>query len=207
VTLLFHILNFLLFFCSGKAKDFAFRMGKTIELYGFPISVKAPDVKKFVENFTGEGTIQTMKVRHGKGRAPRAFAIIQFTTEDFAASMMSRANNVSRALRYGTAYLKARVMERDIDPKLSVDVASLKGVKLYFGCQISKGGFAVLERMQNVSLSFGSGKSKVELKFPHDFVQYKLQLSYENIWKVELLRPRDKTARYLLLQVVKFVFH
>ncbi|KAG2377165.1 hypothetical protein LR48_Vigan06g155700 [Vigna angularis] len=176
-------------------------MGKTIELYGFPIPVTAAQVKIFVENFTGEGTIQKLKVRHGKGRVPRAFAIIQFTTEEFATSMMSRANNVSRALRYGTAYLKARVMERDIE-KISENVTSLEGVKLYFGCQISKGRFAVLERMQNVSLSFGSGKRKVELKFSRDFVQYKLQLSYENIWKVELLRPRDKTARYLLVQLL-----
>ncbi|WVZ13521.1 hypothetical protein V8G54_011087 [Vigna mungo] len=174
-------------------------MGKTIELYGFPITVKAADVRKFVENFTGEGTIQTLKVRHGKGRVTRAFAIIQFTTEDFAESMMLRANYVS--LRYRTAYLKARVMERDIE-KISENVPSLEGVKLYFGCQISKERFAVLERMQNVSLSFGSGKGKVVLKFSHNFVQYKIQLSYQNIRKVELLRPRDKTARYLLVQLL-----
>jgi len=181
-------------------------MGKTIELYGFPNYVKACDVKIFVENYSGKGSIAVMKLRHGKGRSGRAFAIIQFITEDCATHMMGMAKNLSGGLRYGKAYLKAREMESDIDRKLRMDLPGLEGVKLYFGCQISKGGFSVLETIQDVSLNFGSGKRKVELKFSYNLVQYKLQLSYENIWKVELLRPRNKTARYLLLQVIKFVF-
>ncbi|BAT98860.1 hypothetical protein LR48_Vigan06g155800 [Vigna angularis] len=175
-------------------------MGKTIELYGFPNYVKTADVKIFVENYTGKGSIAVMKLRHGKGRARRAFAIIQFITEDSATHMVSMA--LSRGLRYGTAYLKAREMESDIDRKLRMDLPGLEGVKLYFGCQISKGGFSVLETIPDSSLNFGSGKRKVELNFLYNLVQYKLELSYENIWKVELLRPRNKTARYLLVQLL-----
>jgi len=182
-------------------------MGKTIELYGFPTSVTAHDVKIFVENYTGKGTIAMMKIRHGKGRIPRAFAIIQFTTEEYAASMMSIANNFLRTLRYGTAFLKARVLEKDIDSKIGMNLPSLEGVKVYFGCPISKEVFSVLEEMQDVSLSFGSGKRKVQLMFSHNLVQYRLELSYENIWKVELIRPRNRTACYLLIQVVKFVYY
>jgi len=173
-------------------------MGKTIELYGFPASVQASEVKIFVEGSTGIGTIAIMKVRIGKGRVPRAFAIIQFTTEECATSMMS----IAPRLRYGTAYLKSRVMEKDIDPKLRMDFPSLEGLKLYFGCQISKEGFSVFEQMQDVSLNFGTGRRKVQLMFSYNLVEYKLELSYENIWKVELLRSRNKAARYLLVQVV-----
>ncbi|KAL9324882.1 hypothetical protein ACSQ67_005527 [Phaseolus vulgaris] len=187
---------------KGQAKDLAIRMGKTIELYGFPTSVTAHDVKIFVENYTGKGTIAMMKIRHGKGRIPRAFAIIQFTTEEYAASMMSIANNFLRTLRYGTAFLKARVLEKDIDSKIGMNLPSLEGVKVYFGCPISKEVFSVLEEMQDVSLSFGSGKRKVQLMFSHNLVQYRLELSYENIWKVELIRPRNRTACYLLIQLL-----
>ncbi|MCI50234.1 RNA-dependent RNA polymerase 1-like, partial [Trifolium medium] len=31
--------------------------GKTIQLYGFPSSVNVSDVKRFVEQYTGEGSV------------------------------------------------------------------------------------------------------------------------------------------------------
>ncbi|XP_020232663.1 RNA-dependent RNA polymerase 1 [Cajanus cajan] len=177
-------------------------MGKTIELYGFPTSVTVADVKKFVENITGEGTVFAIKLRHGKGRFPRAFAIIQFTVANHAAYMMSKANNSLRTLRYGTSFLKAREMERDIVPKPRNFLHSLEDVKLYFGCQISKGRFYVLWEMLDVSINFGSGMRKVHFLFSHNNVQYKLELSYENIWKIELHRPWAEAARYLLIQLL-----
>ncbi|KAL2347799.1 hypothetical protein Fmac_001799 [Flemingia macrophylla] len=173
-------------------------MGRTIELYGFPTSVTLADVKAFVEKFTGDGTVYAMKLRRGKGRVPRAFAIIQFTSADFAASMMSKAS----ALRYGTSYLKAREVERDIVPKPRVILFSLEDVKLYFGCQVSKGSFSVLWKKLGVTVNFGTGMRKVHFLFSHNDVQYKLELSYENIWKIELHRPRAETARYLLIQLL-----
>ncbi|KAG5051207.1 hypothetical protein JHK87_003405 [Glycine soja] len=187
---------------EGKAKELAFRMGKTIELYGFPTSVNVSDVKTFVEQYTGEGTVFAIKLRHGKGRVPRAFAIIQFTTANSATSMMSRANNILRTLRYGTSYLKAREMERDIVPRPRVFLHSLDDVKLSFGCQISKGRFSVLWKKQDVIVNFGSGMRKMHFLFSHNNVQYKLELSYENIWKIELHRPRNETTRYLLIQLL-----
>jgi RNA-dependent RNA polymerase len=32
-------------------------------------------------------------------------------------------------------------------------------------------------------------------------VEYRLELSYENVWQIELHRPRNQTAKYLLIQV------
>ncbi|XP_061371841.1 RNA-dependent RNA polymerase 1-like [Gastrolobium bilobum] len=177
-------------------------MGKTIELYGFPSFVNVSDVKIFVERYTGEGTVYAIKIRQAKSRVPRAFAIIQFTSAKYAASMMSLANNNMQTLRYGSSYLKAREMERDIVPKPRTFLHSLADVKLYFGCQITKGKFSVLWKKVDVNVNFGIGMRKLQFFLSHNNVQYKLELSYENIWKVELHRPRGETAKYLLFQLL-----
>ncbi|KAK7407698.1 hypothetical protein VNO78_09717 [Psophocarpus tetragonolobus] len=184
----------------GTGKELEFRMGKTIELSGFPTSVNVTDVRKFVEELTGEGTVYAIKLRHGKGRVPRAYAIIQFTSANYAASIMSIANNLLRTLRYGISYLKAREMDRDIEPKPKV--YNMENVKLSFGCQISKEKFSVLWKKMDVRVNFGTGMRKMIFLFSHNNVQYKLQLSYENIWKIELHQPRDDTAHYLLIQLL-----
>jgi RNA-dependent RNA polymerase len=98
-------------------------------------------------------------------------------------------------------------MERDIDPNPKVFSDSLDDVKLYFGCQISKERFSVLWSKADVRVDFGIGMKKWQFSVCHDDKKFKLDLSYENIWKVELHQPHDKTAKYLLIQVVKFNFH
>ncbi|KAJ1418366.1 RNA-dependent RNA polymerase, eukaryotic-type [Sesbania bispinosa] len=176
-------------------------MGKTIELYGFPSHVNVSTVKIFVERYTGEGTVFAIKLRQGKGRVPRAFAIIQFTSAKCAASMMSLANSLN-TLRYGTSYLKVREVERDIVSKPRNFLHRLNDVKLYFGCQISKGRFSVLWKTVNVSVDFGIGMRKWHFILSYDNKKYKLELSYENIWKIELHRPQGETANYLLIQLL-----
>ncbi|KAK7308650.1 hypothetical protein VNO77_42270 [Canavalia gladiata] len=185
-----------------KPKELVFRMGKTIELYGFPSSVTVSDVQIFVEKYTGEGTVFAMKVRKGKGRVPRAFAIIQFTSAKHARTMMSLANNAVKTLRYGTSYLKVREVERDIVPKPRTFLHSLDEVKLHFGCQISKGKFSVLWKKMDVSVNFEIGMRKLHFLFSHENVKYKLELSYENIWKIELHQSWGETANYLLIQLL-----
>ncbi|XP_027360341.1 RNA-dependent RNA polymerase 1 isoform X2 [Abrus precatorius] len=177
-------------------------MSKTIELYGFPSFVTVPDVKMFVEQHTGEGTVFAIKIRQGKGRVRRAFAIIQFTSAKCATSMITLANDVMRTLRYGTSYLKARELERDIVLKPRPFLHRLVDVKLHFGCQISKGRFSVFWKKVNVDVNFGIGMRKLHFLFSHHNVHYKLELSYENIWKIELHRPRGETASYLLIQLL-----
>ncbi|KAK7274020.1 hypothetical protein RIF29_15090 [Crotalaria pallida] len=186
----------------GKLKELAFRMGKTIELYGFPSYVTLSNVIQFVEGYVGEGAVFSVKLRQGKGRVPRLFAIIQFTSAKDAAYMISLASNNMQTLQYETSYLKAREMERDIVPKPRTFLHNLDNVKLYFGWQISKGRFSVLFKQVDVSVKFGIGMRKLHFFLSNSCVQYKLELSYENIWKIELHQPRGETAKYLIIQLL-----
>lgn len=179
---------------------------KTIELYGFPTHVNVSDVKRFVEKYTGEGSVFAMKVRVGKGRSPRAYAIIQFSTAKHATYMMALPSRNPSALQYGSSYLKVREMERDIDSKPREVKDSLDDVKLYFGCQISQERFSVLWRKEDVSVVFGIGMRKWQFSMRHGDKKFRLDLSYENIWKIELRQPRGKIVKYLLIQVIKFDF-
>ena len=94
-------------------------------------------------------------------------------------------------------------MERDIDPKPRAFLDSLDDVKLSFGCQISKERFSVLWKV-DASVDFGIGMRKWRFSMHDGNKKFKLELSYENIWKIELHQPWGKTAKYLLIQVVKF---
>jgi len=174
---------------------------KTIELYGFPSFVNVSQVKIFVEHYTGEGSVVAMKIRVGNGQIKRAFAIIQFTTAKHATFMMALPSRTK--LRFGNSYLKVREMERDIDPKPRAFLDSLDDVKLSFGCQISKERFSVLWKV-DASVDFGIGMRKWRFSMHDGNKKFKLELSYENIWKIELHQPWGKTAKYLLIQVVKF---
>ncbi|XP_058724418.1 RNA-dependent RNA polymerase 1 [Vicia villosa] len=175
---------------------------KTVELYGFPTHVNVSDVKRFVEKLTGEGSVFAMKVRVGKGRSPRAFAIIQFTAAKHATYMMALLSGNPSALWYGSSYLKVREMERDIDSKPKEVEDSLDDVKLYFGCQISKERFSVLWIKEDVSVVFGSGTRKWRFSMRHGDKKFRLDLSYENIWKIELRQPRGEIVKYLLIQLI-----
>ncbi|KAJ7954356.1 RNA-dependent RNA polymerase [Quillaja saponaria] len=173
-------------------------MSKTIQLSGFPSDISAHQVQVFLEHFTGENTVYAIKIRQQKARAPKAYAIVQFTTLEDAAFFISLAN---KSLRYGESYLKAQRMKRDIVPKPRTYLHSLEHVTLYFGCQISKEKFAILWKGMNVIVNFGIGTRKLDFLVSHNNVKYKLELSYESIWQIELHRRQGQTAKYLLIQL------
>ncbi|KAI4357521.1 hypothetical protein L6164_001464 [Bauhinia variegata] len=178
-------------------------MGKTIEVFGFPTSVSDLDVKVFVERYTGEGTVYDCKLRTSKGQHPRAIAIIQFTTAKDVASIISLANN---GLYYGNSYLNVRELEKDVVPTPRSFLHSFEKAKLHFGCQLSKEKFSVLWNAVDVDVNFGIGMRKLYFFLSYGGVEYKLQLSYENIWQIEMFKPRGGTARYLLFQVWFLIF-
>ncbi|XP_009781107.1 probable RNA-dependent RNA polymerase 1 [Nicotiana sylvestris] len=170
-------------------------MGKTIQVFGFPYLLSAEAVKKFLENHTGNGTVYAVEVKQSKG-GRRAFAIVQFANNKSAEFIIDLA---SKRLYYGTSYLKAWEMKTDIvQPRTYVQ--HMDGVTLNFGCLISDKKFAVLGS-KGVSVKFGIGLKKIYFFLSHASADYKLQLSYENIWQVVLHRPYGQNAQFLLLQL------
>lgn len=178
-------------------------MGKTIQLNGFPSSVTADEVKVFVERHTGAGTVYAIKVRQNKNVGKRAYAIIQFTTTREAEYIISLAN---QSLWYGRSYLKAWQAKLDIVPKPRTFLHSIENITMHFGCQTSKEKFLILWKAENVSVNFGTGMRKLHFSLSDNYVAYRLELSYENVWQIELHRPRGETAKYLLIQVAHSTF-
>ncbi|CAL5400050.1 unnamed protein product [Camellia sinensis] len=174
-------------------------MGKTIQVSGFPHLVSAERVKEFLEKHTGKGTVYALEVREPKKRGSRAYATVQFTSAKSSEHIISLAN---QRLYYGSSYLKAYAKDFDIVQKPKVYVHDMESVTLYFGCQISKEKFSVLWKKANVSVKFGFGLRKLYFFLSYLSVEYKLELSYENIWQIELRRLQGQTAKFLLIQLL-----
>ncbi|PHT33925.1 hypothetical protein CQW23_25725 [Capsicum baccatum] len=170
-------------------------MGKTIQVSGFPHLLSAEVVKSFLEGHTGYGTVTALEVKLSKG-GPRAFAKVQFVNSISAEKIIYLA---SRRLYFGTSYLKAWEMQTDM-VQLRTYVNHMDDITLNFGCQISEEKFAVLGSTQ-VSIKFGIGLKKIYFFLSCGSADYKLQLSYENIWQVVLHRPYGQRAQFLLIQL------
>ncbi|XP_048319250.2 probable RNA-dependent RNA polymerase 1 isoform X1 [Ziziphus jujuba] len=174
-------------------------MAKTVQLSGFPGSVSADTVKEFLERYTGEGTVYAIKVRQHRNQASKSYATVQFTSAKDVESIIFLPR---QRLRYGWFYIKARVMEVDIVPKPRTILHRLQNITLYFGCQVSREKFSVLWKEVNVSVEFGNGLRQLHFYFKHQHIEYKLQLSYENLWQIQLQRPRREAVKYLLIQLL-----
>lgn len=172
-------------------------MGKTIQLNGCHSIVTVGAVKEFVEQYTGKGTVYAIKIRQCRGVRPGACAIIQFNTTRCAELFISLA----QWLWYGTS---AREMGRDIVPKPRTFKHSMENIKLHLGYQISNEKFVILWNAVNVSVNFGIGLRKLQFFLSHNYVEYRLDLYYENIWQIELHRPRSQDTKHLLIQVGLF---
>nr|ABI34312.1 RNA-directed RNA polymerase, putative [Solanum demissum] len=173
-------------------------MGKTIQVYGFPDLLPAEVVKSFLEKHTGYGTVCALDVKQSKGGS-RAFAKVQFVDNISADKIINLA---SKRLYFGSSYLKAWEMKTDIVQVAYVD--HMDGITLNFGCQISDDKFAVLGSTE-VSIKFGIGLKKIYFFLSRGSADYKLQLSYENIWQVVLHRPYGQNAQFLLIQVFPII--
>ncbi|KAM5566916.1 RNA-dependent RNA polymerase 1 [Rosa sericea] len=172
-------------------------MGKTIQLYGFPSGESAEKIKVFLEKHTGEGTVFALKLRQAK-KGGRFYAIIQFQSTSQAELITSLAN---ARLWYGRSYLNARPVDHDIVPKPRTFMHSLQNLVLHVGCQVANDKLSVLWRTAEVSVDFGIGMRKLQFRLLYRQKVYRLQLSYENIWQIELHRPRGSTAKYLVIQL------
>lgn len=170
-------------------------MGRTIQVYGFPSRVTLGDVEKFLEKYTDKGTIYAIQLKDAK----RKYAIVQFKDPQSADLIISMASR--QCLFYGTSFLKARRLDRDYVPKPKVFSHDME-VTLHFGCQISDERFYVLWSRMNVSVKYGQGLKKFYLFLSRKDVDYKLELSYENIWQIQLLHHPRAQRKFLLIQLL-----
>ncbi|KAJ0094291.1 hypothetical protein Patl1_15578 [Pistacia atlantica] len=96
-------------------------MGKTIQVYGFPCSVTAEAVKTYLESLTGQGTVYAIEVRKAKSGGPRAYAIVQFTTNRSAESIISLARQrLWFDLEIGSAYSCNRSLVPIVGPPFGI---------------------------------------------------------------------------------------
>ena len=172
-------------------------MGKTIQVYGVPSNVSANEIKEFLEKYTGEGTIEALEIKQPKSGVSMTHAKVQFTSLRLAELIISLA----KQLWYGGNYLKAREMDLDIIPKPRTFLHSMDRITLYFGYQMSDELFCVLWKAINVSVKFGFGLRKFYFFLSHGSEEYKLELSCENIWQIQLREPRGQNTKFLLIQV------
>ncbi|KAK6157823.1 hypothetical protein DH2020_012071 [Rehmannia glutinosa] len=174
-------------------------MGKTIHVSGFPDLVPAERVKRFLEQYTGQGTVIALEVKPSK-RGPRPYARVQFMNIRCAEIIMKLASASAR-LYFGSFYLRAWESPIDIIQNPRTFVHEMEQVTLNFGCQTSREKFSVLWKAESVSVKFGTGMKKMHFVLCHNSVEYRLQLSYENIWQIVLYNPHGQTAKLLLIQL------
>ncbi|KAK6931652.1 RNA-dependent RNA polymerase, eukaryotic-type [Dillenia turbinata] len=170
-------------------------MGKTIHVSGFPSTASAEAIKEFLEQYVGVGEVYALKVRLPKNGGKRPFAIVQFTSAKHCELI------ISKRLFYGSSYLKVQIAKTDIVPRPKISRYEIKNVTLHIGCQISKDTLSELWTGSNVSVDFGFQLRKLYFYISHYRAEYKLEISYENIWKIKLYRPRGQTSKFLVVQL------
>ncbi|GMY18202.1 probable RNA-dependent RNA polymerase 1 [Fagus crenata] len=77
----------------------------------------------------------------------------------------------------------------------------MDSITLHFGYQTSRESFSVLWKQENVSVSFDSEKRRLYFFLSYDSVEYKLEISYENIRQIELHYPNVQATKFLLIQL------
>lgn len=175
--------------------------GKTIQVSGFPSTVNADHVKDLLEQIVGTGNVFAVKLRPPKNISAnsRSFAIVQFQSEAHASLVLNAAQR--NALRSGSHYLKARYAERDIVPRPRTTIFNLQGAKLHFGCLLKERVLSVLWSGTDVSVEFGFAMKRIDFCLIYNSKKYKLELSYESIWEIQLHRPPGLQKKFLLIQV------
>jgi len=175
--------------------------GKTIKVYGFPLNVTADGVKNFLEKHTGDGSVFALKVRHPRviKTRSRAHAVVQFLTIKDAEIVYSQSQ--LQYFSYQGSYLKVEYLERDIVPRPRKQISVSEDAVLHLGCLISEETLGVLWSCEGVKVHFGSNMKKIHFLLTQGSQSYKLELSYESIWDIQLYCPRTQCSKFLVIQV------
>ncbi|KAM0912877.1 hypothetical protein ACQ4PT_012533 [Festuca glaucescens] len=174
---------------------------KTIQVSGFSPTVSAEDVKDLLEKIVGSGKVCAVKLKRPKNisATSRSFAFVQFDSEADA----SKVDDVARrsGLMSGIYYLKVRPAKRDIIPRPRTAMFNLQDATLHFGCLLKERVLSVLWSSRDVSVEFGFAMKKIYFYLVYNSKRYKLELSYESIWEIQLHRPPGSQKKFLLIQV------
>ncbi|KAL9265309.1 RNA-dependent RNA polymerase 1-like protein [Drosera capensis] len=179
-------------------------MGKRIRVSGFPKWVSAENVKSYLEKRTGYKSVHTLKLWPlKKGRKRRIYATVQFTTVEHADHIFSLAAAAAGGrLRYGSSILEVRRLNSDLVQKPTTYDHYFRDITLHFGCQISKEKFASFWKVSGVRFDIMSQRRKLHFLVSLSDANYELELTYEDICQVNLLRPRSDSLKYLVIQLV-----
>ncbi|KAF8021157.1 hypothetical protein BT93_G1553 [Corymbia citriodora subsp. variegata] len=192
--------------CSGdilgtvvteRYKVLVSRMGKTILVRGFSSLETADTVREFLEQKTGNDTIDVIKVRPNK-RGVGSHAYVQFICPEYAERIIRL---VSQGMLYLGSRLTAWEADHDVEQKPRALSHSMEGIALHFGCQVSAKRVSSLWTGANVTVNFGTKQRKFCFLVSYYDTKYKLELSYENIWQMELHRPRGHRMMHLMIQL------
>lgn len=174
---------------------------KTLRISGFASDSTAEPVKEFLEELTERGAVVALKLRHPKtlGARSRLFAIVQFRSSKHAEIISSKAG--ANYLWFRGYRLQVQDVQRDIIPKPNISICSLELVTLHFGCQVSGNEFHALWTTTGVTVNFGFGLKNLEIFLSYHGQEYKLELFYGGIWRIQLRCPPGSNKKFLLIQV------
>ncbi|XP_020089657.1 probable RNA-dependent RNA polymerase 1 isoform X1 [Ananas comosus] len=175
--------------------------GKTVNIHGFPLHASVDYAKDILEGFIGDGSVYALKLRQPAvtTQKSRSYAVVQFLTEGQAKRIIYLADN--SLLMCQGYYLKVRYMKRDIVPKPRASLFVVEHATLHFGCPVLKRSFCVLWSASDVRVNFGFNLRKIYFFVSQGSFKYKLELSYESIWEIQLHRSSDQGSQFLLFQM------
>ncbi|KAH0985407.1 hypothetical protein GBA52_012584 [Prunus armeniaca] len=80
-------------------------------------------------------------------------------------------------------------------------ILTVAGDHLEKMCAISNEQFSVLWTLSDVSVKFGMILKHFYFFFSYDSIEYRLEISYDNVSQIELHRPHGQLAKFLLIQL------
>ncbi|XP_023549735.1 probable RNA-dependent RNA polymerase 1 [Cucurbita pepo subsp. pepo] len=180
-------------------------MGKTIEIFGFPAQVTADEVKEFIENHTGDGTVLTVRISKPNDEKARfTFATVRFTSKLGGEYVVAQAAAEKR-LWFGSLYLKARKVEREIKTTAAArvhgELERMENVNVQWGNLVSKEEMKVIWKGEKWSVEYGIGVRKLGFYLSYEGVEYKMELCFENILGVQLRCSDDRGSKHFLIQL------
>ncbi|CAK9311357.1 unnamed protein product [Citrullus colocynthis] len=178
-------------------------MGKTIEIYGFRPEVTVDEVKEFLENHTGDGTVSTVRISKPKDEKARfTFATVRFGSKLAAEYIVAKATAAEKQLWFRGWYLKARDVERSVAPaRGGGEMERMEDVKAHLGSLISEETMRVIWERKNWSVEFGNGVRKLCFYLSYELHDYKMELCFQNILSVELRCPLNQPSKFFLIQL------